>query len=752
MTSTYIVPQCFRPAVGFALLLMLLSYPAQGKDSSSAPNFQADVLPLLRQNCIACHNAKQAEGGLNLETVFSILRGGDSGEMVSLEQPHESLLLARARGDIDEIMPPEGNSVGARPLNDAEMMLVERWIAGGAKEDVAVVAEPDAIKTNWQLLPRNLRSIYSMAPSPTQSIMAVGRGNSIVLVDSTSGELLRELVDPEIKAAYGSGAAHLDFVNALAFSPDGNLLVSGGFRTLKLWRRSDRPEELGAMESLIRSLAAEALKHQVDVVSEEQREQVKNWWKASEGLAGKSADELERARWSKDLQRETGHGEFLAGLVAPATERVTKEEEAKKKAEEAHAKQIEDLAAKQTKLDEAIAKLKGAEEAETPPTDEQRGAIEKEIEAARGEVEAAEKNVAAAAQAVASAIDVHQRSVESLNELNAEIEASVKTQEAMQAAITQRDGLIEQKSITTIAFNNEQGRAAAVISDGSVVVFDTSNGRMVRRLVSVLGGVARLAFAGEWLIGIAEEVEDSAGKAELAVWNLAGNWKLEKAIGSADGNSPFVDRVTALDFTPDGKNLIVGGGEPSRTGVVTVFDTSDFQILANWDENHSDIVLSLRASPDGKSLASTGADKQIRIVDFPSGDNLRVLEGHTHHVLGLAWQDHGRRVASVSADKTIKVWNVRAGEAERTIAGGGKELSAISFIGSTAQVAVASGEGSVKLYDTDNGSQVRGYNNVRGFQQSVAADPKGEWIAAGSTDGSLRVWPVEAAEPRVVLD
>lgn len=723
----------------------------QGQEIA-APRFEADVMPLLRQNCVACHNQKTAEGGLNLESVGGILAGGDSGEMVSLESPHESLLLVRARGEVDSIMPPEDNSVGARPLTDAEMLLVERWIAAGAKEDSGPVATMAKVKPSWNPLPDNLRSIYSLAPSPVRTTLAIGRGNSILIVDSNSGEVLSELIDDEIQATHGSGVAHLDFVNALGFSPDGNRLASGGYRTLKLWRRNVRPQDLGNATVLVRSLVLSAAKQQGVNASEEQLQQINEWWKKGEGGGGKSADELELLTWQNDLRREVGKGEFLNGLVAPATERVTKEEEAKKKAEEAHAKQVEDLTAKKAKVDEVVAKLKTAEEAETPPTEEQKAAIEKEIGEAKGSVEAAEKSVAAAAQALASANDVHLRSIESLNDLNAEIEAGGKARDAIQAAIAERSSLVEQKTITCAGFSADSKRAAAAISDGTVVVFDAETGRMIERLEGLPTGVNRLRFQDPWLLAFADSADDVAANETFAAWNLEGGWKLEKVIGSPDGESPFVDRVTALDFSPDGKHLIVGGGEPSRTGVMTVFDTSSFEVVANWDKNHSDIVLALRVSPDGKHLASTGADKQIRIVDFPSGDNLRVLEGHTHHVLGLAWQDHGRRLASASADKTVKVWNVRAGEAERTIAGGSKELSGISFIGTTPQVAVSSGEGSVKIYNTDNGSQVRGLNNVQGFQQTVAADPKGEWIAAGSADGSVRVWPTEAVEPKVVLD
>src|SRR3989442_14679405 len=45
-------------------------------------DFEAEVLPALRRNCIACHNSTKSENHLVLETPQTILKGGDSGPAV----------------------------------------------------------------------------------------------------------------------------------------------------------------------------------------------------------------------------------------------------------------------------------------------------------------------------------------------------------------------------------------------------------------------------------------------------------------------------------------------------------------------------------------------------------------------------------------------------------------------------------------------------------------------------------------------
>ena len=40
-------------------------------------DFTREILPILRKNCLACHNNRDAEGELNLETPATIAKGGE---------------------------------------------------------------------------------------------------------------------------------------------------------------------------------------------------------------------------------------------------------------------------------------------------------------------------------------------------------------------------------------------------------------------------------------------------------------------------------------------------------------------------------------------------------------------------------------------------------------------------------------------------------------------------------------------------
>ncbi|NQW49328.1 MAG: hypothetical protein HQ464_16330, partial [Planctomycetes bacterium] len=128
-----VVGLCLEPSVS-GQSRAAAAPPSEAADQRGPVRFQDELLPLFAANCLACHNSKTSEGGLSLETVATIVAGGDSGPGVVPGMPAASTLLVRAahRDPDADTMPPQGNSVGARRLAPKELELLERWIAEGA--------------------------------------------------------------------------------------------------------------------------------------------------------------------------------------------------------------------------------------------------------------------------------------------------------------------------------------------------------------------------------------------------------------------------------------------------------------------------------------------------------------------------------------------------------------------------------------------------------------------------------------------
>ena len=137
--STLMKPNCPRkPGLapcdsgyrGFAILALLgllLSQPLVAS-AADVPNFSRDIMPLLSDNCLACHgpDEKLREADLRLD-----IRDGAVKSAIVPGKPDESEFLRRiVSTDNDEVMPPPKSH--KKKLTNAQIDLLTRWIEAGA--------------------------------------------------------------------------------------------------------------------------------------------------------------------------------------------------------------------------------------------------------------------------------------------------------------------------------------------------------------------------------------------------------------------------------------------------------------------------------------------------------------------------------------------------------------------------------------------------------------------------------------------
>jgi WD40 repeat protein len=230
------------------------------------------------------------------------------------------------------------------------------------------------------------------------------------------------------------------------------------------------------------------------------------------------------------------------------------------------------------------------------------------------------------------------------------------------------------------------------------------------------------------------------------VWELSPAWSLAGQLGPKPeapqdlGPSPFVSRVLALDFSDDGTLLAAGGGDPSRSGELMIWDVAKQTLVRNITDAHSDTVFGVEFSSDGKYLVSGAADKFVKVFEVATGKHVKSFEGHTHHVLDVSWKGDASLIASAGADNAIKIWNVETGEQQRTIAGYPKQVTSIQFMGRGNNIASCGGDGTVRFHQADNGNNFRNFAGATDYMYSVAATGDEKLVVAGGEDGMLRVW------------
>jgi len=284
-----------------------------------------------------------------------------------------------------------------------------------------------------------------------------------------------------------------------------------------------------------------------------------------------------------------------------------------------------------------------------------------------------------------------------------------------------------------VVFSADAQKVAAISTDGTIRVWAVATGTPIDQVTGSATAAASLIRRNDGTFAACN------ADATFTTTGAASRWVLERVLGGEKDLTLFADRVNAVCFSPDGKTLATGGGEPSRSGDVTLFEVATGKPTAIWKELHEDSVASLDFSPDGKLLASGADDKIARVTDVATGKQVNLFEGHTHYVTGVAFRADGRVLATAGADGVVNSWDMILGERKKKIIGWSKEVTSLQFIGATNQIVTSAGDNLVRIVN-DDGAQIRSIAKLPDFMQAAASTANGSTIIGGGEDSFLRVW------------
>lgn len=118
------------PAAFLGLALAPLTVRAGQTPPAPKPvDFQAQLMPIVKEKCLSCHGETKQSARLDLRTPESWKKGGGSGPLYKPGDAAKSLLIKKLiHADPGQRMPRK-----ADPLTPAQITLFKDWITLGAK-------------------------------------------------------------------------------------------------------------------------------------------------------------------------------------------------------------------------------------------------------------------------------------------------------------------------------------------------------------------------------------------------------------------------------------------------------------------------------------------------------------------------------------------------------------------------------------------------------------------------------------------
>jgi WD40 repeat protein/serine/threonine protein kinase len=299
--------------------------------------------------------------------------------------------------------------------------------------------------------------------------------------------------------------------------------------------------------------------------------------------------------------------------------------------------------------------------------------------------------------------------------------------------------------LKTFRGHGGQVQSALFLADGKRIL-SASHDRSAREW-SISGNAEIRTLQGRVLNGHADAVlaatysQDQSQIVTASRDRTARTWNTstgEPGLTLAEGHAYLAS--TAV-FFPNGKRLLTAAVD----NTVRIWDVGTGGQLLRLD--HSGRSAAATLSHDAKWAATGGDDKSAQLWDAATGKRLKKFEAHLAEVTAVAFSPDDRLLATGDAKGHVKLWNVADGKVVTKLDGHTRRISAIAFLADGSRVLTASGDNTVGQWDVDTGQELP--SSILKHPDGILAMqliPGGTSVVTSCADRKLRIWDTTGAK------